>query len=59
MVHSHLALGDSAPLNKAKLNDAQKDLRRKTHETINKVNDDYGRRNTFNTAIAAVMELIK
>ena len=36
----------------------QKDLRRKTHETINKVNDDYGRRNTFNTAIAAVMELL-
>ena len=40
------------------LNDGQKDLRRKTHETINKVNDDYGRRNTFNTAIAAVMELL-
>jgi leucyl-tRNA synthetase len=45
-------------LNIAKHNDGQKDLRRKTHETINKVNDDYGRRNTFNTAIAAVMELL-
>jgi leucyl-tRNA synthetase len=39
------------------LGKVQKDLRRKTHETISKVNDDYGRRQTFNTAIAAVMEL--
>ena len=37
--------------------DAQKLLRRKIHETISKVTDDYGRRQTFNTAIAAVMEL--
>jgi len=58
MAHAHLALGAVEPLNKAALNDGQKDLRRKTHETINKVNDDYGRRNTFNTAIAAVMELL-
>ncbi len=36
----------------------QKALRRKTHETLEKVTDDYGRRNMFNTAIAAVMELI-
>ena len=35
----------------------QKTVRRKTHETIAKVDDDYGRRQTFNTAIAAVMEL--
>ena len=33
------------------------DLRRKIHETIAKVSDDYARRQTFNTAIAAVMEL--
>ena len=39
------------------LDKAQKNLRRKTHETIAKVSDDYGRRQTFNTAIAAVMEL--
>ncbi len=32
-------------------------LRRKTHATIQKVSDDYGRRQTYNTAIAAVMEL--
>ena len=40
------------------LSGAQKDLRRKLHETIAKVGDDYGRRYSFNTAIAAVMELL-
>jgi len=40
------------------LNAQQKALRRKTHETIAKVNDDYDRRHAFNTAIAAVMELL-
>ena len=39
------------------LDDAQRGLRRKTHETIKKASDDIGRRTTFNTAIAAVMEL--
>tara|TARA_Y100000590_G_scaffold122407_1_gene140101 strand:+ start:23143 stop:25596 length:2454 start_codon:yes stop_codon:yes gene_type:complete len=34
-----------------------KDLRSKTHETLNKVKDDYSRRHAFNTAIAALMEL--
>ena len=37
--------------------DAQ-DLRRKTHETIQKVSDDIERRHAFNTAIAALMELL-
>jgi leucyl-tRNA synthetase len=36
----------------------QKSLRAKVHETIAKVSDDIGRRYTFNTAIAAVMELM-
>ncbi len=36
----------------------QKDLRRQVHATIAKVSDDVGRRYTFNTAIAAVMELV-
>lgn len=40
------------------LNDKQKALRRITHETIQKVTDDLQRRYTFNTAIAAVMELL-
>jgi leucyl-tRNA synthetase len=39
------------------LSSEQKNLRRKIHETIAKVSDDYGRRQTFNTAVAAVMEL--
>lgn len=39
------------------LSKEQKDLRRKTHETIRKVSDDCARRLTFNTAIAAIMEL--
>ncbi|MGE5491083.1 MAG: class I tRNA ligase family protein, partial [Actinomycetota bacterium] len=34
------------------------DLRRKLHQTMQKVADDYGRRKQFNTAIAAVMELL-
>jgi len=50
--------GDSALVVIDQLNNAQRDLFRKTHETIAKVSDDYGRRQTFNTAIAAVMELL-
>jgi leucyl-tRNA synthetase len=42
----------------AHLNEKQAILRRKTHQTIAKVSDDIGRRYTFNTAIAAVMELV-
>ena len=41
-----------------KFNEDQNKLRRKTHQTISKVTDDIGRRYTFNTAIAAVMELV-
>ena len=40
------------------LNSGQKALRREVHKTITKVSDDIGRRNTFNTAIAAIMELM-
>ena len=58
MVHSHIQQEAAVQLDTTALTEEQKDLRRKTHETINKVNDDYGRRNTFNTAIAAVMELL-
>ena len=45
-------------LNIDNLSAEQKNIRRKLHETIAKVSDDVGRRHTFNTAIAAVMELI-
>jgi len=40
------------------LTNEQKKLRRELHKTIEKVTDDIGRRNTFNTAIAAIMELM-
>jgi leucyl-tRNA synthetase len=57
LVTDHVHHGSHAALDPGALNNAQKALRRKTHETIAKVGDDYGRRQTFNTAIAAVMEL--
>ncbi len=57
LVHTHVAAGTTPALDVNALNEAQRDLRRKVHETIAKISDDYGRRLTFNTAIAAVMEL--
>lgn len=48
----------SANFEQKSLSTAQADLRRKLHQTMNKVADDYGRRKQFNTAIAAVMELL-
>jgi leucyl-tRNA synthetase len=57
LVHTHINAGAPAALDKAALSDAEKDLRRKTHETIAKVGNDFGKRLTFNTAIAALMEL--
>ena len=57
LVSDHVASGAAPALDCANLTREQKDLRRKTHETLAKVADDYGRRQTFNTAIAAVMEL--
>jgi leucyl-tRNA synthetase len=57
-VHEHVLEGAPPPLEKAGLNDAQRALRRQAHHTLAKVTDDIGRRRTFNTAIAAVMELL-
>ncbi|MCP5161545.1 MAG: leucine--tRNA ligase [Hahellaceae bacterium] len=57
-VATHTAGGTTPGLDISSLTAAQKDLRRKTHETISKVSDDVSRRLTFNTAIAAVMELM-
>ena len=58
LVAEHVETGLPGALNVDNLDDNAKALRRKTHETIQKVSDDFGRRHTFNTAIAAVMELI-
>lgn len=57
-VYDHVAAGRVEKLNISALNETQKTLRRQTHATIAKVGDDIGRRYTFNTAIASVMELI-
>jgi len=58
MVHEHVSAGPPPPLDVAALDAGQRDVRRQVHATIAKVSDDVGRRYTFNTAIAAVMELL-
>ncbi|MGZ5055416.1 MAG: leucine--tRNA ligase, partial [Methylobacter sp.] len=50
--------GSTAPLNKQALTAEQQAVRRQLHLTIQKATDDFGRRYTFNTVIAANMELI-
>jgi leucyl-tRNA synthetase len=66
-VHQHVEKGAVAPVFAAgasrlagggEFTAAQKELRRLAHQTLAKVGDDVGRRRTFNTAIAAVMELL-
>ncbi|MCO4812752.1 MAG: leucine--tRNA ligase [Gammaproteobacteria bacterium] len=57
-VVDHVAGGPVAKLDTATLSDTQKELRRKTHQTIAKIGDDIGRRSSFNTAVAAAMELL-
>ena len=57
-VYDHVSSGTAAPLDKSALNEPQTALRRHSHQTLAKVTDDIGRRRTFNTAIAAVMELL-
>ncbi|THD11761.1 leucine--tRNA ligase [Metallibacterium scheffleri] len=57
-VVQHAAQPDHPSVDVAALTPAQKELRRALHETIAKVADDYGRRLSFNTAIAALMELL-
>ena len=48
---------ETAALDASSLTPAQRELRLQIHQTIAKASDDVGRRYTFNTAIAAVMEL--
>lgn len=58
LVYEYAQNPATATLDVNALNKAQKELRRDVHKTIAKVSDDIGRRQTFNTAIAAVMELM-
>ena len=57
-VHEHVLGGPVPLLETGELSEAQRALRRQAHHTLAKVSDDIGRRRTFNTAIAAVMELL-
>ncbi|HTY51486.1 MAG TPA: leucine--tRNA ligase [Steroidobacteraceae bacterium] len=57
-VHEHENAGPVPALDVAALSPAQRTLRRAAHHTLAKVTDDIARRRTFNTAIAAVMELL-
>ena len=54
----HVNQGRTEALSKENLTESQKALRRQVHETLRKVTDDMARRFTFNTAIAANMELL-
>jgi leucyl-tRNA synthetase len=57
-VHDHVAGGTARPPVVGELDEAQRELRRRVHQTLAKVSDDVSRRYTFNTAIAAIMELM-
>jgi leucyl-tRNA synthetase len=57
-VHDHVSAGAAPLLDVAQLGPGDRDLRRIAHQTLAKVRDDLGRRRVFNTAIAAVMELL-
>ena len=54
----HVGAGIPAKTDLSQLPSPLRDLRRLVHQTLSKVTDDIGRRRTFNTAIAAVMELM-
>ncbi|MDO6568109.1 leucine--tRNA ligase [Alteromonas sp. 1_MG-2023] len=58
LVTEHVEKGVPVALDAKALNKNQQALRREVHKTIEKVSDDLGRRQTFNTAIAAIMELL-
>jgi leucyl-tRNA synthetase len=57
-VHEHVQAGAAPVMDTAALTDAEKAVRCAVHTTLAKVSDDVGRRYTFNTAIAANMELL-
>jgi leucyl-tRNA synthetase len=58
LTQDHVEQGTAVALEPAQWSEAQKTLRRNLHKTIAKVTDDIDRRQMFNTAIAAVMELM-
>lgn len=57
LVYDFQEFAGNTKLDVANLSASEKALRREVHKTIAKVSDDMGRRQNFNTAIAAIMEL--
>jgi leucyl-tRNA synthetase len=57
-VYEHVGAGAAPALDTAALSGPQRSMRRATHQALAKATDDIGRRRNFNTAIAAVMELL-
>ncbi|WP_283742693.1 leucine--tRNA ligase [Sideroxydans sp. CL21] len=57
-VHDHVEQGVVTAYSGGELGANAKALRLQLHQAIQKIDDDYGRRKTFNTAIAAIMELL-
>ncbi|MDH5177960.1 MAG: class I tRNA ligase family protein, partial [Gammaproteobacteria bacterium] len=59
-VHTHVQNGGvpMVALDTTALSPAQREIRRQVHETLRKITHDIGTRRTFNTAIAAIMELM-
>jgi len=57
-VFEHVEKGAVVAYTSGELSTNAKALRLQLHQTIQKIDDDYGRRKTFNTAIAATMELL-
>jgi len=57
-VHDQCVAGCARAARQGGLNDGQRAIRRQAHQTLAKITDDIGRRRTFNTAIAAAMELL-
>jgi len=50
--------GSSSPIDQATLTDAERAVRRKTHDTIRRVTVDLDQRVHLNTAVSALMELV-
>jgi len=57
-VYEHVSAGTPPALLPDALTPAQRELRRAAHQALAKATDDIGRRRNFNTAIAAMMELL-
>jgi len=58
LVYLHIQLENTQSVDVGSLNQEQRALRQKIHSTLQKVTRDIGERYTFNTAIAANMELL-